>query len=76
MRKRNIRQFLTKPQGRFENTVTSMAFTTSREIAALLEEIATVENTSVQQLLAVAVGEWLARRAAASGIRIPQSACG
>ena len=62
MRKRNIRQFLTKPQGRLENTDTSLTFTASRETAALLQEIAAAANTSVQQLITIAVGEWLARR--------------
>src|SRR6516162_5274751 len=70
MRKRNIRQFLTKPQGRLENTDTSLTFTTSRETAALLKEIAAAGNTSVQELLADAVAEWLARRPT-----IRQTAC-
>jgi hypothetical protein len=76
MRKRNIRQFLTKPQARRENTDTSLTFTASHETAALLEEIAALENTSVQQLLTVAVGEWLARHPDASGIRARQAASG
>jgi hypothetical protein len=76
MRKRNIRQFLTKPQVQRENTVTSLTFTTSRETAALLEEIAAAGNTSVHQLLTVAVGEWLARRPDAPSIRARQTACG
>ena len=76
MRKRNIRQFLTKPQGRWENTVTSLTFTVPRETAALLEEIAAAANTSVQQLLTIAVGEWLARRPDTSGIGVRQTACG
>jgi hypothetical protein len=75
MRKRNIKQFLTKPQGRRENTVTSMTFTMSSETAALLEEIAAAGNTSVQQLVTVAVGEWLARRPDASGIGVHQTTC-
>jgi len=53
-----------------------MTFTMSRETAALLEEIAAVENSSMQQLLTVAVGEWLARRPDASGIGVRQTACG
>jgi hypothetical protein len=75
MRKRTIRQFLTKPQGRWANTDTSLTFTTSRETAALLEEIAAVENTPLQQLLTVAVDEWLARRSDASSISARHTAC-
>jgi hypothetical protein len=74
MRKRNIRQFLTKPQGRWENTETSLTFTTSRETAALLKEIAAAGNTTVQELLADAVREWLARRPDASGFGFRQTA--
>jgi hypothetical protein len=39
-----------------------MTFSMSRGTAARLKEIATVENTSLQQLVAVAVDEWLGRR--------------
>jgi hypothetical protein len=68
MRKRNVRQFLAKPQGLLENTHTYVTFTMSRGTAARLKEIAAVENTSLQQLLTVAVGEWLARHGDASNI--------
>ncbi len=64
MRKRNVKHFLTKPRGRLENTETNMTFSMSRATAARLREIAAAENTSMQQLLDVAVGEWLARRSA------------
>ena len=64
MRKRNIKHFLTKPRGRLEDTDTNMTFSMSRAAAARLKEIAIAENTSLQQLLAVAVGEWLARHSA------------
>jgi hypothetical protein len=62
MRKRNIKQFLAKPKGRLEDTETHMTFSMTRETAARLKAIALAENTSLQNLIAVAVDEWLARR--------------
>jgi hypothetical protein len=62
VRKRNVRQFLTRPHGRLEDTETNMTFSMSRGTAARLREIATAENTSMQQLIAEALDEWLARR--------------
>jgi hypothetical protein len=62
MRKRNIKHFLARPQGRLDSTDTNMTFSMSRGTAARLKEIATVENTSLQQLVTVAVDEWLGRR--------------
>jgi hypothetical protein len=62
VRKRNIKLFLTKPQGRLENTDTNMTLSMSRGTAARLKEIAIAENTSLQQIITVAVDEWLARR--------------
>jgi len=41
-----------------------MTFSMSRAAAARLKEIAIAENTSLQQLVAAAVGEWLDRRSA------------
>jgi hypothetical protein len=76
MRKRNIGQFLTKPQRRRENADTSLAFTMPRETAARLKQIAAAANISVQELLTVAAGEWLARHPDASGIGVRQTACG
>jgi hypothetical protein len=38
-----------------------MTFSMSRVTAARLREIAIAENTSLPQLIAVAVDEWLAR---------------
>ena len=76
MRKRNIKHFLAKPRGRLDSADTNMTFFMSRGTAARLKEIATVENTSSQQIVAVAVDEWLARRPEASGIRASQPACG
>lgn len=75
MRKRNIRQFLTKPQGRLENTDTNMTFSMSRGTAARLKEIAIAENTSMQQLLTIAVEEWLGRLDG-SGLKAGGTACG
>jgi len=62
VRKRNIRLFLTKPQGRLENTDTNMTFSMSRGTAARLKQIAIAENISLQQLLTVVVDQWLARQ--------------
>ena len=62
MRKRNIRHFLAKPKGRLENTDTNMTFSMPRGTAARLKQIALAENKSLQELLAIAVDEWLARR--------------
>jgi hypothetical protein len=62
MRKRNIRQFLTRPQGRPEDSDMTMTFSVPRDTATRLKQIAIVENLSLQQLLALAVGQWLACR--------------
>jgi len=64
VRKRNVKHFLTKPRGRLEDTDTNMTFFMSRAVAARLNEIAAAENTSMQQIIAAAVGEWLERRTA------------
>ncbi len=61
VRKRNIRLFLTKPRGSLKDTETNMTFSMSRATAARLREIAIAENTSLENLVAAAVGEWLAR---------------
>jgi len=45
-----------------------MTFFMSRAVAARLKEIAIAENTSLQQLLSIAVCEWLARHPDQSGI--------
>ncbi len=74
MRKRNVKHFLTKPRGRLENTDTNMTFFMSRTTAARLNEIAAAENTSLQQLIAVAVGEWLDRRSASPDAGAGQTA--
>jgi hypothetical protein len=52
-----------------------MTFFMSRGTAARLKEIATVENTSLQQIVAVAVDEWLGRRPDPSDIKASQPAC-
>jgi len=62
MRKRNVGHFLTKPQGRLENTSTNMTFSMSRDTAARLREIAMVRGTNMQDLLELALEEWLARQ--------------
>ena len=62
MRKRNITHFLARPKGRLENTDTNMTFSMPRGTAARLKQIALAENKSLQELLAIAVDEWLARR--------------
>ena len=62
MRKRNVGHFLTKPQGRLENTNTNMTFSLSRETAARLKEIALANGTDLQGLIELAVNEWLARQ--------------
>ena len=62
MRKRNVGHFLTKPQGRLENTNTNMTFSLSRETAARLKEIAQANGTDLQGLIELAVNEWLARQ--------------
>ena len=67
MRKRNVSHFLTKPRGRLEDTDANMTFSLSRGTAARLRQIATAENTSLQQLLTVAIDEWLARHAEVKG---------
>jgi predicted transcriptional regulator len=62
MRKRNIRQFLNRPQGRPEDPDMTMTFRVPRDTATRLKQIATVENLTLQQLLTLAVDEWLAGR--------------
>ena len=62
MRKRNVRHFLTKPQGRLENTNTNMTFSMSRETAARLKQIALARDTDLQGLIELAVNEWLSRQ--------------
>jgi predicted transcriptional regulator len=59
-----VKHFLTKPRGRLADTDTNMTFCMPRTTAARLNEIAAAENTSMQQLIATAVGEWLDRRSA------------
>ena len=68
MRKRNIRQFLTRPQGRPEDADITMTFSVPRNTAARLKQIAIVENLSLQQLLTLAVDEWLAHHPDMAGI--------
>ncbi len=63
MRKRNVGHFLTKPQGKLENTNTNMTFSMSRETAARLKELALAKGTNLQGLIEMAVNEWLARQA-------------
>jgi hypothetical protein len=62
MRKRSVRHFLTKPQGRLENTNTNVAFSMSRETAARLKQIALARGTDLQGLIELAVNEWLSRQ--------------
>ena len=62
MRKRNVGHFLTKPQGRLENTNTNMTFSLTRETAAHLKKIALARGTDLQGLIELAVNEWLARQ--------------
>jgi len=62
MRKRNVAHFLTKPQGRLENTNTNMTFSMPRETAASLRRIALARGTDLQGLVEQAVDEWLARQ--------------
>ncbi len=61
MRKRSVRHFLTKPQGKLENTNTNMTFSMSRETAARLKELALARGTDLQGLIELAVSEWLSR---------------
>jgi hypothetical protein len=75
MRKRNITHFLAKPKGRLENTDTNMTFSMPRGTAARLKEIALAENKSVQELLAIAVGEWLASRPDAFVTAVAPASC-
>ena len=75
MRKRNITHFLAKPKGRLENTDTNMTFLMTRRTAARLKQIALAENKSVQELLAIAAGEWLARRPDAFETAATRAAC-
>jgi predicted transcriptional regulator len=76
MRKRNIKHFLAKPKGRLENTDTNMTFSMTRGTAARLNEIARAENKSLQQLLAIAVDEWLARRSDSFDATAAEASCG
>jgi hypothetical protein len=62
MRKRNVKHFLTKPQGRLENTNTNMTFSMPRDTAARLKVIARARGTDLQGLIELAVNEWLARQ--------------
>ena len=62
MRKRNVSHFLTKPQGRLENTNTNMTFSMPRQTAASLRRIALARGTDLQGLVEQAVDEWLARQ--------------
>jgi hypothetical protein len=62
MRKRNVAHFLTRPQGRLENTNTNMTFSMPRETAASLRRIALAKGTDLQGLIELAVNEWLARQ--------------
>ncbi len=59
MRKRNVGHFLTKPQGRLENTNTNMTFSMPRETAMRLRQIALAKGTDLQGLVELAVNEWL-----------------
>jgi hypothetical protein len=61
MRKRSIKHFLMRPRGSLKDTDTNMTLFMSRETAARLKEIAIAENTSLQQIITVAVDDWLAR---------------
>ena len=70
MRKRNVRHFLTKPQGRLENTDTNMTFSMPRETAASLKRIALARGTDLQGLVELAVNEWLARQPV-----VPEAIC-
>ena len=76
MRKRNIRQFLARPQDRPEAPDVAMTLFVPRDTAARLKEIAVVENLSLQQLLTRAVEEWLARSPDISGMRAGEPATG
>ncbi len=62
MRKRNLRHFLTKPQGRLEYTTTNMTFSMPRETAARLREAAVARGSDMQGIIELAVNEWLARQ--------------
>jgi hypothetical protein len=62
MRKRNVRHFLTKPQGRLESTNTNMTFSMPRDTAARLNVIARARGTDLQGLVELAVDEWLERQ--------------
>jgi hypothetical protein len=62
VRKRNLGHFLTKPQGRLENTTTNMTFSMPRETAARLRQAAAARGTDMQGIIELAVDEWLARQ--------------
>jgi len=62
VRKRNLSHFLTKPQGRLENTNTNMTFSMPRETAARLRDAAVAKGTDMQGVIELAVDEWLARQ--------------
>lgn len=63
MRKRSLKHFLTKPQGRLENTNTNMTFSMPRVTAARLRDAAAARGTDMQGVIELAVDEWLARQA-------------
>ena len=67
--------FLAKLKGRLENTDTNMTFSMPRGTAVRLKEIALAENKPVQELLAIAVGEWLARRPDAFVTAVAPASC-
>ena len=62
MRKRNLKHFLTKPQGKLENTDTNMTFSMPRQTAVRLKELALARGTDLQGVIELAVNEWLARQ--------------
>jgi hypothetical protein len=62
VRKRNVRHFLTKPQGTLKNTSTNMTLSMPRETAARLRDAALARGADVQDIIEMAVNEWLARQ--------------
>ena len=62
VRKRNLRHFLTKPQGKLQDTYTNMTFSMPRDTAARLKEMALARGTDMQGVIELAVNEWLARQ--------------
>ncbi len=69
MRKRNLRHFLTKPEGRLENTSTNMTFSMPREIAARLRNAAAARGTDLQGVIELAVAKWLGRQTISEVLR-------